>query len=135
MDVSLEFKFKTLDVGQRARLLHPLLIDIMADMYQWAVDNSLPFEVTATVSTAAEDAALNRVSDAHLERRAFDLSIQGWTEDKIKEFTDHFNFKYADVAAIGGTSGRPVLVLYHNSGHGNHIHVQIHKRYAFTANA
>jgi len=135
MEQTQEIQFKTPDVQERAKLLHSRCIDIMADMYQWAVDNSLSFTITATVSNWLEDRVLGRVSSSHRERRAFDLSIHGWTDENIREFTNHFNFKYYDEAAISGETGKPTLVLCHDNGHGRHIHVQIHKRYAFTTHS
>jgi hypothetical protein len=123
--------FKTPDVLERAKLLHSKCIEIMADMYQYAVDNNLPFTVTAAVSTYAEDLALNRVSATHRERRAFDISDHGWSSQNIQDFCEHFNFKYADIAAISNETGKPLLVYHHDNGHGYHFHVQIHKRYAF----
>jgi hypothetical protein len=111
-------------------MLHPLLVDVMADMYTWAVDNELPFVITETVTTAQEDAKLGRTSASHRECRAFDLSSRDWKHDQIVEFVKHFNFKYSDIAAISKFAPVATLVVYHDSGHGPHFHVQIHAKYA-----
>lgn len=123
--------FKSPEILERAKMLHSKCVEVMADMYQWAVDNNLPFTVTDTVSTYAEDLILQRQTATHRERRAFDLSDHGWSSQNIKDFCEHFNFKYWDIAAVSNETGKPLLVYHHDAGHGYHFHVQIHKRYAF----
>lgn len=131
--------FKTPLIAERSQLLNPLCIDIMTDMYLWCLDQNLPFLVTETVTTEEEDSKLQRVSKSHFERRAFDISVKNWTKENGDLFLDHFNFKYQDVAAISKTNGKPTLVVDErdpkNTLRSPHFHVQIHKRFAFTANA
>ncbi len=127
-------KFKTFAVKERAKLLHPMVIDVMVDMYQWCEDNNLPFEITETVTTLQEDLKLKRISASHRERRAFDLSSHGWRMEHITDFCRHYNTKYEDIAAIGKESLKPVLVQHHDNGNGPHFHVQIHSRFSFIAN-
>ncbi len=100
-------------------------IEIMNDMAEWAQDRKLPFVVTATVSTSEEDGCLSRVSSTHRTGRAFDLSIHGWLELPIQEFVKEFSAKYLHVAALGGKTGEPELVVRHNNGNGDHLHIQI----------
>ena len=125
------FEFKTPQAATRAKMLVPKLIDIMAEMYSWAVERNLPFVVTETVTTEKEDLALKRTSTSHRERRAFDLSTSGWSFDQCREFVEHFNFKHADVAAIAAATGKPTLVVFGDSRHLDHFHVQIHQRFKF----
>lgn len=102
----------------------------MNDMADWAKGHWLPFEVTSTVSTMEEDGCLSRVSSTHRTGRAFDLSIHGWLEPAIEEFSKVFNAKYLHVAAIGNQSGESELLVRHNNGNGVHIHCQIAKVFA-----
>lgn len=136
--------FKTPKVGDRSKLLNPLCIDIMTDMYLWCLDQGLPFLVTETVTTEEEDSALQRVSRSHFERRAFDISVRDWAQTDGDLFIEHFNFKYQDVAAVSKASGKPTLVVDERAQKTDasgkvlrspHLHVQIHKRFAFTADA
>lgn len=137
-----ESLFKTASVADRAQLLPDFFIDIMADMYAWCTDKKMPFMVTDTVSTYEEDMKLKRISTSHRERRAFDLSVHGWSELNIKDFIEHFNFKYFDLAAIPleeakGNHMVPTLVVDETNrvDRAPHLHVQIHKRYAFKFDA
>lgn len=142
--MSLERFFKNDLVAERSKLLNPLCIDIMTDMYLFCVEHNLPFIVTETVTTAEEDAALKRVSKSHFERRAFDISVDKWQKENGDLFIEHFNFKYEDVAAISLNSGKPCLVVDERKPRVDasgktvrfaHLHVQIHKRFAFKADA
>jgi hypothetical protein len=95
----------------------------------YASVRGLPVSITETVTTPEEDQKLKRVSKSHAEGRAFDLSTRGWDEQDIALFMKNFNQKYAAVAAIGG-SGKPTLIVRHDTGHGDHFHFQINAKYA-----
>ncbi len=119
--------FKDNETAMRAHYLSSQIIEIMNDMADWAKTHWLPFEVTSTVSTSEEDGCLSRVSSTHRTGRAFDLSIHGWVEPAISEFSKTFNSKYLHLAAVGSKSGESELIVRHNNGNGDHIHVQIAK--------
>ena len=112
-------------LAHRVFYLSPQLIEIMNDMASWAESHKLPFVVTATVSTCEEDGCLSRVSATHRTGRAFDLSIHGWLSLAIQEFCTTFDAKYLHVAATGAVSGKQELVIHHNNGNGDHLHVQV----------
>ena len=100
----------------------------MFDMNMWCNENKIPFKVTSTVTTIDEDRRLGRTSITHRTARAFDLSVRGWDHLEIRDFMNYFSRKYHSYAAVN-TSGEPALIVYHNSGHGDHFHIQIHSRY------
>ena len=89
----------------------------------------IPFVITATVSTLEEDKALGRKSRTHREARAFDLRSTVFTEIEREEFMKHFEHKYQTAAAIT-SNGKRSLIVHHNSGHGDHFHIQIHSKFA-----
>lgn len=120
-------KFKTPEIETRAFYLSGQCIEILNDMAEWCKDHWLPLEVTAAVSTSEEDGCLSRVSATHRTGRAFDLSIHGWVEPAIGEFIKVFSDRYLHVAAIGGETNEPELIVRHNNGNGDHMHVQIAK--------
>ena len=120
-------KFKDKEAGDRAFFLSAQCIEIMNDMAAWCEDRQLPFVVTATVSTPDEDHCLNRVSSTHREGRAFDISIHGWLEVAISEFIRTFSDQFLHVAALGGATNKPELIVRHNNGNGDHMHVQVAK--------
>lgn len=121
--------FKTDIIRDRALFLHPLTLMILCDAVHWARVRDLPASISETVTSPEEDKALNRVSDSHSEGRAFDLSTRGWDEESIAKFIEEFNRRYGSLAAIGG-SGKPALIVRHDTGRGDHFHVQINKKYA-----
>lgn len=129
MPDGIEHAFKTKLIADRAKYLHPITLDILTDAVQWATGHGLPASITETVTTAAEDQKLKRVSRSHAQGRAFDLSTRGWDKDSIALFIKEFSAKYSDVAATGG-SGKPALIVHHDAGHGDHFHVQISAKYS-----
>jgi hypothetical protein len=121
--------FKSELVRSRAFLMHPLTMMILADMVFWAISRGILISITETFTSKEEDAALKRVSTAHAEGRAFDVSTRGWTETQIKAFSDEFTAKYGSYGAIGG-SGKPTLIVRHDTGRGDHFHVQVSRKYS-----
>jgi hypothetical protein len=128
MSDSIASCFKTPLIKERSLGLHPLTLMILADAVHWARVRGLPASITETVTTAAEDKALNRVSDSHAEGRAFDMSTRGWDEESIAKFTEEFSKRYGAIAAFG-KSGNPALIVRHDSGRGDHFHIQIAKKF------
>lgn len=121
--------FKTDTIRTRAMLMHPLTMMILSDMVFWASSRGIPTSITETFTSKAEDAALGRVSTSHAEGRAFDISTRGWNEMQIKVFTEEFNTKYGAFGAIGG-SGKPTLIVRHDTGRGDHFHVQVSRKFS-----
>lgn len=126
---SIDSTFKTPKVQSRAFKLHPLLVMIMGEMIAWAWTQRLPTVITETFTTLDEDLALKRTSSTHREGRAFDMSTAGWPKASIDQFIEIFSKKYSGLAALGA-SGQPVLILHHDSGFGDHFHVQIARAYS-----
>ena len=114
----------------RLLYIHPLLMLVLADARLWCEENGLPFKITSTVSTLKEDKSLGRISSSHRTGRAADISVHDWDVYSISRFRDFFNEKYKDIAAVSSSNNHPILGVYHNSGHGDHIHIQIHAKYS-----
>ena len=121
--------FKTELIKNRSLFLHPITLMILCDMVLWASSRGIPVSITETFTSKEEDQALNRVSSSHAEGRAFDLSTRGWTEDQIKVFINDFDKKYGTYGAIG-QSGLPALIVRHDTGRGDHFHVQVSRKYS-----
>lgn len=120
-------------VAERSKLLVSEAKDCIAEQYLWCYEKGLPFIITSSVSTLEEDKKLNRISDTHYQRRAWDISIKQWSKEEVKEFCDHFNFVFAEIAAVD-KKGKPSFAVHHNNGNGDHIHCQLHRRFAFITN-
>lgn len=109
--------------------LTPPALMVLCDVISWCIEKGVTPIITDTVSTLAEDMELNRVSSTHRESRAFDLSTRGWDREIVAECVRVFNMKYRYLAALDSI-GNPKLVYFHNAGHGEHLHFQVHRRYA-----
>lgn len=104
--------------------LHPITAALLFYSFIWAKQRELPFIVTDTVSTEAEDIELKRVSSSHISGRAFDLSLKNWTHDDQTDFFIDFTDKFGHLGALT-TSGDRRLIVIHNNGNGYHLHFQI----------
>ena len=122
-------KFKHEKDLKRFTKMHPVAIRILGEMCEYCYFKDMPFVVTSTVTTKQEDDALGRKSSTHRTGRAFDLSIEGWTERQTSLFVGYFSTKFIDVAAISN-NGKPVLIPDINHGSAPHIHVQINRLYS-----
>lgn len=118
--------FRTSELELRFDEVHSKLKEIAYDMCNWCKGCDLPFVITGAKSTAQEDLELNRRSKTHSEGRAFDMTRQGWSQAQIEEFAAHFTAKYEDVASLN-IGGFPNLIVHHNVGLGDHLHVQIRR--------
>lgn len=124
--------FKDSTVELRAKYLHPFVFQVMEEMVLWCLGKNLSPVITETVTTLIEDAKLKRFSKSHQQGRAFDLRTRDWPRELLKEFQDYFNSKYGKLGALSGTTLQPNLILWHDSGHGEHFHVQFNKNYLMT---
>lgn len=122
--------FKSDLARDRAALLNETAAALMYHMAEWCLLKGWPFVVTDTVSTEEEDRALNRISDTHRTARAFDVSRQGWTEKMIDEFTAHFEEEWGKMGAISAITHEPTLIVHHDAGDGDHMHVQLSRVFA-----
>ena len=109
--------------------MHPLIVMVMFDMAFWCDERNIDYVVTDTISTIEEDKELNRVSDSHRTKRAFDLRSWTFTSGQIDEFIKHFNEKYEDIASISASDLVQRLVVIHGEGDQVHFHIAIHSRY------
>lgn len=118
-------KFKTELIKTRYKFLCETIQEIAYEMAEWCEDEKIPFLVTETVTSKEEDFELKRVSATHRTARAIDVSTKVWTEDQRKSLAAHFNPRFQHVAALSIKTGEPKLIIYHDSGHGAHLHIQV----------
>lgn len=126
--------FKTKKVHRRSLFMHPIVSLILIDMYWHCMARNVSFQVTETFTTKEEDEKINRLHDTHRTGRAFDLSVrgEGWGKKFRKEFCEHFNAKYRDVAAVSSSTLKPRLCVDH-VGTAPHIHVQVARKFSVDA--
>ena len=109
-------------------LMHPLLQMILTDGAWWAYQRNLDFVLTDTISTVKEDKKLGRTSKSHSDKRAADLRSWNWPERDKLEFKEYLTGKYGINGALSH-SGKIRLVVHHDSGHGEHFHIQLHSKF------
>lgn len=121
--------FKNAKDARHLLYVHPLLAMVLFDMAHYCNSRNLPFKITSMIRTPMENIKVGGKSLTHPTGRAADISTRGFDVYQVAEFKKHFDEKYEDIAAIS-TIGRKQLVVYHTSGSGYHLHVQIHAHYA-----
>lgn len=100
---------------------------ILLDMASYFNANGYDFVITDLLSEVQEDKKLKRISSSHREGRAADVRVKGIPEDFIKTFEEKFEKIYRNEAAISLKTGEPNLILRHNIGAGDHLHIQVKK--------
>lgn len=114
--------------------LHPVLIMIFADAYVYMKEKyQVDLIITQTISTIEEDKRLSRKSPSHREGRAIDIRTKNLTIEQIKDLVDYINnnWRYKKYRYMS-KSGVERLAYYHDSGHGSHLHLAIHSKFAQT---
>lgn len=106
-----------IDLEDMMQWQEPLLW-LFAATVRWCREVGVPCKITSLIRDRQNVKAVSRT---HESGRAYDLSIQGWSKTHIHKFCFFMNSNYSDWGAIGKTSGKSIVALYHN----NHIHVQI----------
>ena len=122
-------KFKTPEVQNRFSDLCAMAQTIATEMDVYAKEKyNVGLTITATVSTAEEDKELNRVSDTHRTRRAFDIRTGDLPSELVDELCAVFSKKYGRYGAVN--TAIPQLIIHKPHGSGPHLHVQLSRKYA-----
>lgn len=122
-------KFKTPEVETRFKDMADLAQRIALDMDLYSQEKyGIELTITATVSTKFEDKELDRVSDTHRTRRAFDIRTGDLPDEVVAELCSVFRKKYGRFGAV--TSAIPSLIVYRPHGTGPHLHVQLSRKYS-----
>lgn len=122
-------KFKTPEVEERFKDMVTMAQRIAEDMALWSMENyNIEITITATTSTTAEDKELQRMSDTHRTRRAFDVRTGDLPDEMVAELCAVFRKKYGRFGAVN--TATPSLIVYKPHGTGPHLHVQLSRNYA-----
>ena len=115
--------FKNEDASKGFLSLDIELLKIIPYMIEWCNKNNLPFVVTRGLSENIEGVSK---SDTHPEGRAIDVSVKGWSKEKIENFISYWNASgfCKSYGAISASTSTPVLVVYHD-GTAMHFHIQV----------
>lgn len=115
--------------------LHPVLIMIFADLYNYAkVNHNVDLVITQTVSTPEIDKKLKRVSKSHQEHRAIDVRTKDLDAFIINDLENYLNSKpeYEQYKYLS-RSGVKRLAFWH-IGSGEHLHIALHSKFAIEEN-
>jgi hypothetical protein len=85
-------------------------------------ENNLPLTFTSIIRPRVKQST----TDIHASKRAFDISVRGWTESEILTFVDVINRSFK-IGAISLRDGQEREAVYEDgirAGSGAHIHVQ-----------
>lgn len=122
-------KFKTDTVKDRFYLLHPMAVKIAMEMDQYAQEKyNIELTITSSVTTPQEDKELNRVSDTHRTRRAWDIRTKDLPDSLIAELCSVFRKKYGKLGAV--SNGQANLIVYRPHGTGPHLHCQLNRKHS-----
>ena len=122
-------KFKTPEVEERFQDMHPLAQKIATEMDEWSVKNfEKELTLTTTCSSKAEDKLLNRVSDTHRTRRAWDIRTKDLSDDHIAKMCAYFRLLYNKYGAK--VENQAQLIVYRPHGSGPHLHCQLNRTYS-----
>lgn len=122
-----QIKFKTEKEKAEFDKLKPNLVFILLDMASYFNANGYDFVITDVLSEIQEDKKLKRISASHREGRAVDVRVRNIPDDFLKTFEEKFEKIYQNEAAISLKTGKPNLILRHNVGAGDHLHIQVKK--------
>jgi hypothetical protein len=120
-------KFKTEKEKLEFPKIKPALTFILLDMASYFNANGHEFLITDVFSEIQEDKKLKRISSSHREGRAVDVRVHGIPEEFLKTFEEKFERIYRNEAAISKKTGEPNLIVRHDIGAGDHLHIQIKK--------
>ena len=118
-------KFKDEFVEKGWDKIHPITRSIVESIGKWSMQyDNQPITLTETLSTPARDKKLGRVSSSHSEGRAVDIRTRDMSKQKIIDLMQYFSEKFGHLGFLN-KAGIRKLMIYHDSGHGAHLHLAI----------
>ena len=106
--------------------LHHWVHAMFAEFCHYAMIRDLPVVVTSIYSDRI-NSDIQSVSSTHQTHRALDISARGWSHSECVTAEQYLNMKFKDTGAItsrGVNAGKPRACVYHDSGYGDHFHLQ-----------
>lgn len=128
-------KFGSKRSEERFPDLHPVAQHIAKEMDVYCQKNfGLEITLTETVTTLSEDTELERVSDTHRTKRAWDVRVRDpetgqdvFTKEQKSKFLAYFNGKYRLKFGAVTKDNVATLIVDKVHGSGPHLHCQIRR--------
>ena len=98
------------------------LLVVLGYFVSFCDKNSLECKVTNVVGKFPQSK-----SDTHPEGRAFDASLRGWNETKIKECMTFMDMACGQLGAVSARDGKRRVIVRHDAGLGDHFHFQVRR--------
>lgn len=105
------------------RSISPYVLMMFAHLVRFAYEKDLPVVVTSIIRSPEENARLAASSKTHVEGRALDISVKGWSDQDLSELEAEINLLFKQYGAISYKTGRSRPIVIHN-GTAPHIHLQ-----------
>lgn len=104
--------------------IHPQLMLMIGFVNNFCYENKLEFKITSVIRTKEENKRVKAVSTTHIDGRAADISLKGFSKEQVEELESEINIRFKHVGAVSPTNGesRPIVV---HVGTGYHAHLQI----------
>jgi len=115
-------KFKEGIDKEDLAMLTPKMLIVLGYASLFAEKNGLPFTVTNIKHKFEES-----ISNTHPEGRAVDISVEGWTHEDSDKLVLFLEQNCEELGAVGGMSGIRRIVVRHDVGYGDHIHLQVER--------
>jgi hypothetical protein len=125
---AVNIRFKSEVVKDRFFGVNATLRGVCVEMAEYCSRRGEAFTLTEALTTPEEDKALGRVSLSHQEGRAVDIRTTNWPTSFRELFMAEFSSRFGSLGAIT-KDGKRKLLVYHDSGHGAHIHCQLDSKY------
>jgi hypothetical protein len=118
-------EFKNAKARDTYEQLDSRLKDAAYEISVWCRCRLLPFVITRCIDDMIPNVSKTNI---HADKRAFDMSVHGWTADEVDEFIHDMNERFSNsIGAFSLTDNKPRFVVYHNAGMGMHFHCQVRK--------
>lgn len=104
------------------QMIDPALWILITRTMLYCAEYKLPCRITSLVSDREN---VKAVSKTHEQGRAIDISTHGWTEQHCNRFKFIMNRDYKDLGAISYSDLKARAVVYGDSKHLDHFHLQV----------
>lgn len=106
-------------------LVKPNLLLLANAFVDYCDKNKLPVNFTSIIRRGIKGVS---VSKTHIEGRAFDCSVHGWSQDDIENCVEYFNMNYSKIGAIPFNQTVGQAAVYEDGithGTAPHLHFQV----------